>query len=148
MPKNTKGGKKTKFMKKKSETPVMLDAIKPDNITTYVGVISKALGCYRFSITVPSFTDIKALLPGSLRKGPRVNVGDMVLFQIETTLSNTSGFILHLYNDAELNALKITKFRVNDQDSAELDELFHLDTDDVEFNPVERSEVPINIDDI
>lgn len=127
MPKNTKGGKKAKVMKRKIEAPVILDAIKPDNITTYVGMVSKALGCYRFSISVPSFTDIKALLPGSMRKGPHINIGDMVLFQIETTLSNTSAYILHVYNDTELNALKITKIRVNDHSGIELDEIFEDD---------------------
>lgn len=106
MGKNLKGGKH-KSQKNNGQTPVIkLDEIKPDNIETFIGSITKACGNKRFiALIICDNIEIPVKLAGSVRA--RISINDYVMVQKAENLGGCNAYILHKYSDAEISALKI-----------------------------------------
>jgi hypothetical protein len=121
MGKKNSGGKKFKSNKKgASSTVVKLSAsalamITPDNETTFAGVITRPFGDCKFGVKNYQGNDFKVGLPGSLKKGKRTQVGDMVFFEISSLMKSVDGHILHVYNDVELSELELIAIRIDDE---------------------------------
>ena len=133
MGKNQKGGKKQKGYKN-SDQPIIIkiDEIKPNNVDTFAGIITKNLGCKQFMVlNLETNVEMRAILPGSTRT--RFNIGNYVMLQISTELTRSNAYILYQYNDDELSALKIKKvtqsiIEKRNEDAEEEDEFFDFDT--------------------
>ena len=127
------GGKKTKTFKKKGVTTSIISEITPDNTNTFAGVVERPLGCCKFLVRTSEGLTYVSLLPGSLRKGPRISRDQMLLIQIEPSLSKKNAYILHLYDDSELHNLNINKLlATNNNEVVEEDVVFRdTEIDDV-----------------
>ena len=120
MGKKNSGGKKFKSNKKSSSaTPQRMSAaaiaeINPDNENTFAGIVVKAYGDCKFGVRTPQHIEYKVGLPGSLKKGKRTQIADMVFFEISALSQGINGYILHVYTDHELSELDIPVLSVDD----------------------------------
>lgn len=131
MGKNHNGGKKQKGQKNSNQvTIIKLDEIRPNNVDTFVGVITKTLGNKRFDVmNIELNVTVQATIPGSTRT--RFAVNDYVLLQTVEGLSGANAFLLHKYSSDELTALDVKRVIQNADGSidinAEEDEIFDFD---------------------
>lgn len=127
MPK--KQDKKTNSNKKSFNKASVLSEITPNNVDTFAGMVTKAMGNCRFTVRMPMGEEVSALLPGSLRKGPRVVSGNMVFIQISPLGNGSDAYILHIYEDSELHVLKIKKI-VSEITKSSVDDIFDFALDE------------------
>jgi initiation factor 1A len=100
---NKQKGKKNHVPKQKS---VPINEITPDNKTRFVGQVIKNLGSSRVNVeTYPTNDSYNALIPGSFRKRIWINTSDYVLIEISTEISGSNCFIIHKYDQNEIDEL-------------------------------------------
>jgi translation initiation factor IF-1 len=104
---NKFGGKKQKSKKNHNPTfsSVKLCDIIPDDITKFIGKITKNLGCYRLLVETSNATH-NALIPGSSKNKIWYNVDDFVLLQINSELSTNNCYIIYKYEKKDLDELE------------------------------------------
>lgn len=126
MGKNTCGGNKQKS--KKNYTPkkqsVPISQVMPDNITKFVAKVTGSVG-NRLKIEVlPTSAEEFAAIPGSFKNRIWIKTNDYVLIEKSTELSGYNCFILHKYEDDEINELiELNKLKIINQDEADEEEL-------------------------
>lgn len=121
MGKNTKGGKKQKSQRN-NDAPVVIkiDKIQPNNVDTFAGLVTKALGSKRFIVLIlENNIEIQVKLAGSVRA--RVALQDYVLVQKAEELSGCNAYILHKYSAEETVALGIKKVTTNIDGTVDID---------------------------
>jgi initiation factor 1A len=108
MGKNLIGGNKQKS--KRNHVPkqksVPITEIIPDNKTRFVGQVTKKLGSSRVNVEIFPTNDLyNTLIPGSFRKRIWINIGDYVLIEVSTEITGCNCFIIHKYDQNELDEL-------------------------------------------
>lgn len=119
MGKKNSGGKKFKSKKNGSSAPLKMSAaalaeITPDNENTFAAIVTKPCGDCRFIVRTAQSMEYKVALPGSLKKGPRLQISNMVFIDLSGILQGINGYILHIYNDHELQELGMTSIEATD----------------------------------
>jgi len=126
MGKNTCGGNKQKS--KKNYTPrkqsVPISQIMPDNITKFVAKVTGSVG-NRLKIEVlPTSAEEFAAIPGSFKNRIWIKTNDYVLIEKSTELSGYNCFILHKYEDDEIDELiELNKVKITIQEDDEEEEV-------------------------
>ena len=140
----TKSGNKN-FKKKpvngsQKLTASALESITPDEEFKFVGAVCRELGDCKFMVKTKDGIEFKVGLPGSLKKGKKIHVSDMVFFETTDIMKGIDGYILHIYMSYELDQLKIDSINIGDEfDTNGSDVLFS------ELNDAESKDIIENI---
>lgn len=135
MTKSAGGNKSKRF--KKAPAPVTkisasaLALITPDDKQTFAAVVTAECGDCKFMVRSLQDEEYKVGLPGSLRKGKRIKINEMVYIELSTLMKNLNGHILHVYSELELSSLEIDPMNVAETAAEKCsDILFTNDSDD------------------
>ncbi len=154
MPKNTKGGKKTKSLKNSSGAKKTREiAIPETSDDSHVGVITKVLGDSRYSTDILSSTGVQksgviAHLSSTVKKkqgsGIILKPGNYVLVSIRETDQGKKGDIIFLYRDSEISFLVENKHMPPENRDSELQHIEFSDSYSNITNNDIRLTAPVN----
>jgi hypothetical protein len=156
MPKNIKGGNKTKSQKNSSGPTKNRDVPKPEeNDDSHVAIITKVQGDGRFLCQIVDVTGIQSqIYPVNLSKGVKnrycrgiiVGTGTYILMSIRD-FQKDKGDIIFIYRDSEIqylvdNDIIIIKSNINDDEQ----EIQFSDT--IEKNKENIDDIEINLNEV